>query len=186
MDAFIGEIRLLPYYSINSIYGWCRCDGRQLLIRQYPALHSIIGNIYGGDLKTYFNVPNIIGRAVMGTDNSIPLSDSGQIGSTVGQRKNSIKLDNIPAHTHAVRATRYTNSSYTDTPGSDTILSAPLNTQVYSTPSSAGATSSLATKTIGSSGFQPVTPIEINNMQPCLYINNYYICLDGGIYPIKD
>lgn len=184
MDAFVGEIRLLPYYSFNSISGWCRCDGRQLSIRQYPALYSIIGDFYGGDLQTYFNVPNIVGRAVMGQGYSSALSGTGRVGCEVGERTNKITYNNIPAHSHTVRAVPYSNVSNTDTPGTDTILSAPLNVKVYSSPT--GSTSSLARKTISASGSQPTTPIEINNMQPCLYINNYYICLDGGIYPVKD
>ncbi|WP_178088174.1 phage tail protein [Plesiomonas shigelloides] len=186
MDAFIGEIRLLPYYSINSIYGWCRCDGRQLLIRQYPALYSIIGSIYGGDSQTYFNVPNIVGRAVMGQGYNSALSGTGHVGCAVGERTNKIISNNIPAHSHTVRAVPYSNIFNTDTPGTDTVLSAPLKVNVYSSPAGAGVTSSLTGNTISPSGFQPTAPIEINNLQPCLYINNYYICLDGGIYPTKD
>lgn len=184
MDAFIGEIRLLPYYSFNSIYGWCRCDGRKLLIANYPVLYSIIGNTYGGDLQTYFNIPNIIGRTVMGQGYISPLSGTGRVGCIVGERKNKITPSNIPAHSHTVRAVPYSNSYNTDTPGANTVLSVPFKVAVYSAPNT-GTTSSLAANTISASGNQLTAPVEIDNLQPCLYINNYYICISDGIYPIK-
>ncbi|MGE8358168.1 MAG: phage tail protein, partial [Microvirgula sp.] len=137
MDAFIGEIRLFPYSYGRSVSGWCLCDGRKLSISQYPALNSIISNLYGGDLKTYFNIPNLTGQAVMGsgtgggpTPTDPPLTPR-KVGDQVGARTTSIEPKNIPSHTHQVVGAAYTNASNVDTPDSTTILSAPFNIKVY-------------------------------------------------------
>jgi hypothetical protein len=64
MDPFIGEIRLFagdyaPQY-------WAYCDGSPLLIAQYEGLFSLIEFDYGGDMKTYFNLPTLDGVQVSG------------------------------------------------------------------------------------------------------------------------
>jgi microcystin-dependent protein len=59
MDYYIGEIELLPYGFAPM--GWLLCDGRQLPIVQYTPLYSLIGVNFGGDGRTYFNLPNLTG-----------------------------------------------------------------------------------------------------------------------------
>ena len=67
MDAFTGEIRLFPFNFAPQ--DWAYCDGSVLTIQQYPALYSIIGNIYGGSAGQNFKLPNLNGRAAMGAGN---------------------------------------------------------------------------------------------------------------------
>jgi microcystin-dependent protein len=38
--------------------GWLPCDGRELPIRDYMTLFSIVGTTYGGDGITNFALPN--------------------------------------------------------------------------------------------------------------------------------
>jgi microcystin-dependent protein len=62
MDAFApftAEIRLLPFGF--APHGWARCDGLTLPINQNTALFSLIGNQYGGDGKTTFQLPTLTG-----------------------------------------------------------------------------------------------------------------------------
>lgn len=59
MDPFIGTIKLFPYTF--EPMGWAKCDGRLIPIQQNTALFSLIGNKFGGDGKTNFALPNLIG-----------------------------------------------------------------------------------------------------------------------------
>ena len=60
MDYFLGTILLLPY-GFNPMWT-VLCDGRTLNIAPYTALFSLISNTYGGDGRTTFAVPNMLGQ----------------------------------------------------------------------------------------------------------------------------
>jgi len=60
---FIGSVELLPY-PLNQSWskapvGWMWCNGQQLGVAQKQALFSLIGNTYGGDGSTNFNLPKM-------------------------------------------------------------------------------------------------------------------------------
>lgn len=107
MDAFLGTILAWPIeYAPQD---WVFCDGRSLNISQYTALFALIGTQYGGDGKTYFKVPDLRGRVVLGAYGqapltSQPLSKTGGAESvtTTGTGSTAIVLTtaNLPAHTH--------------------------------------------------------------------------------------
>lgn len=107
MDAFLGTILAWPIeYAPQD---WVFCDGRSLNISQYTALFALIGTQYGGDGKTYFKVPDLRGRVVLGAYGqapltSQPLSKTGGAESvtTTGTGSTGIVLTtaNLPAHTH--------------------------------------------------------------------------------------
>ncbi len=59
MDPFLGTIKLFPLDFEPQ--GWMLCNGRQLTITQHQALYALIGNRYGGDGRTNFNLPNLTG-----------------------------------------------------------------------------------------------------------------------------
>jgi len=59
MDYFIGQIVLFPYTFTPM--GWSLCDGKSMQILQNQALYSLIGDKFGGDGRTYFNLPNLRG-----------------------------------------------------------------------------------------------------------------------------
>jgi microcystin-dependent protein len=56
-DVFVGEVRALPFGFTPA--GWAPCQGQLLPIGQYTALYSLIGNMYGGDGKTTYGLPNL-------------------------------------------------------------------------------------------------------------------------------
>lgn len=54
----VGEIRRgLPW--AGGIPNTARCSGQLLLITQYQALYSVIGNRFGGDGRQYFALPDL-------------------------------------------------------------------------------------------------------------------------------
>lgn len=55
-----------PYLSEITVFagryaprGYAFCDGRRLPITQNQALYALVGSEYGGDGRTYFNLPDL-------------------------------------------------------------------------------------------------------------------------------
>jgi microcystin-dependent protein len=64
-EPFIGEIRLVGFNYVPK--EWMKCNGQILLIRQYSALFSLFGIMYGGDGITTFGIPNLNGYIPIGS-----------------------------------------------------------------------------------------------------------------------
>lgn len=94
MDAFIGEIKVFPYSRPVPV-GWLLCDGKEYQAANFMTLFSVIGNIYGGDGKQTFRVPNLSGRTPIGASNNTPLSKAG------GTESVSLTDLAMPAHKHS-------------------------------------------------------------------------------------
>lgn len=73
------------------------CDGRALLIADYPELYENIGIIHGGDGLTYFNLPKAGKRFAVGFDASDPDYAMGKMG---GLDKVTLSTEEIPSHDH--------------------------------------------------------------------------------------
>lgn len=64
----IGEIRAWAGYPFRVPSGWLVCDGSELLIDANPALFGVIGHLWGRpSAPNKFKLPNLIGRALMGS-----------------------------------------------------------------------------------------------------------------------
>ncbi|EPR11820.1 phage tail protein [Ruminiclostridium papyrosolvens] len=59
METMLGEIELFPFTFVPR--GWLLCNGQLLNIAQNQALYSLLGISYGGDGKTTFALPNLLG-----------------------------------------------------------------------------------------------------------------------------
>ncbi|WP_021170187.1 Phage Tail Collar Domain protein [Sporomusa ovata DSM 2662] len=59
MDPILGQIQLFPFQW--NMVGWMPCEGQVLQIVQNQALFALLGNIYGGDGRTTFAIPNLKG-----------------------------------------------------------------------------------------------------------------------------
>jgi microcystin-dependent protein len=75
VDDSVPVGTILPYAGIcnNNILmaqGWSICDGQQYEKKYYPELFDVIGTVNGGDGITYFNLPDLRGRFLRGTDTS--------------------------------------------------------------------------------------------------------------------
>jgi microcystin-dependent protein len=104
-EPFIGEIRPFAFGVIPT--GWIACAGQLLQITQYQALASLLGNVYGGDGKVTFGIPDLRGRTPLmyttnlGT-NKQPVYQAGKSGGT---ETVTLTAAQIPAHTHDFLAT---------------------------------------------------------------------------------
>ncbi|MGZ8363383.1 MAG: tail fiber protein [Caulobacteraceae bacterium] len=87
---FLGSIgNFLADYAPG---GYAECNGQLLPINQYQALFSILGTTYGGNGQTNFALPDMRGRAPVGTANDLTL------GSMVGSTTLQITLANLPVN----------------------------------------------------------------------------------------
>lgn len=59
METMLGEIELFPFTFIPR--GWALCSGQQMQIAQNQALFSLFGAAFGGDGRTTFALPNLLG-----------------------------------------------------------------------------------------------------------------------------
>ncbi len=100
-DPFVAEIRIFPFNFAPR--GWAWCDGQLLPLSQNTALFSLLGTTYGGDGKSNFALPDLQGRAPMhpGQGPGLSLHDLGETG---GSETVTLLESEIPAHSHALRA----------------------------------------------------------------------------------
>lgn len=169
MDCYLGEIRLAAW-AFDTSDGWMLCDGRQLQISRYQALYSLLGIAYGGDGKTYFNIPDLRGR----TPVSIDGTQAYKMGASGGSETVTLTSTTIPAHTHTFQGTSETADKPAVGTGANRLLG-------VSTASLYGAAANIvamndATSEAGSSQAH-------NNMQPSLVVGYYIATM--GMYPIR-
>lgn len=114
MEVFIGMIMPAGFGYVPE--GWLPCEGQVLQIQQYSTLFSLLGTFYGGDGVKTFALPDLRGRAPLGTTlvtdpakAVLPLKP-GQLtgnlsvqGLVDGTASVTIGAANLPAHTHQVK-----------------------------------------------------------------------------------
>ncbi|WP_445399026.1 phage tail protein [Zobellella sp. An-6] len=76
-----------------------RCYGQQLAINQEQALYSLMGTYFGGDGRVNFGLPDLRGRAAVGTGQGPGLVELG-LGQRVGSQTQTLSVDNLPSHNH--------------------------------------------------------------------------------------
>ena len=92
---------IAPYAGDTAPSGWLLCNGAAVSRTTYNGLFSIIGTQYGvGDNSTTFNLPNLIGRTVIGLDAS--QAEFNVLGETGGVKEVTLTSaqSGIPAHGH--------------------------------------------------------------------------------------
>lgn len=166
-DPFIGEIRM--FAGDFAPRGWALAQGQLMSIAQNTALFSILGTTYGGNGQTTFALPDLRGRMVMGTENSLNLGDKG------GQASVTLNSSQLPAHSHTLNVSN--GAATTSETGSDKVLATAQNAGIYTTGT---ANATLSTTSIGSTGSNASIP----TMPPYLVIN-YIIALEG-IFPSRN
>jgi microcystin-dependent protein len=169
MSPYVGEIRLFAGNFAPS--GWAFCNGALLPIdANYDPLFELIGTTYGGDGQTTFALPDLRSRVPMhlGTNS---FGSTYLIGQQGGVETVTLATQNIPAHTHALRAT---TAIGTQTSPGGNLLANSQGPQPYIQESADAALNAQALGLAG--GSQPH-----QNLQPLLCIN--FILSLYGNYP---
>lgn len=158
-DPFVGEIRLVSFDFAPR--GWAFCHGQLMEISRHSALFSILGTTYGGNGQTTFALPNLRERVAIGAGDAYPR------GRTGGSAEETLLVNQIPAHTHTLRAS-----------------SAPLPADGASGAGLAagaqGVDIAISPEAIGVAG----SSHPHNNLPP--YLALHYIIALEGILPTRD
>ena len=162
-DPYVGEIRMFAGNFAPN--GWMFCEGQLLPISENETLFQLIGTTYGGDGQSSFALPDLRGRIPIHQGNGVILAETG------GAEEVTLTVNQIPAHTHPLRASTSQATSQTPT---NLVLASAQATTYFNIPDSLTNLSPLSVASAG--GSQPHT-----NFQP-------YLCIDFiislfGIFP---
>ncbi|MDD5597018.1 MAG: tail fiber protein [Victivallaceae bacterium] len=91
-DPFLGQISIVGFKYAPQ--GWAFCNGQQMPMAQHITLYALIGKTFGGDGKTYFNLPDMRGKVPIGTGGGYKIGDTG------GSEEVRLNKADLPAHTH--------------------------------------------------------------------------------------
>lgn len=99
--------------SVADLNGWLLCDGSEVFIVDWPALHAIIGTSFKANPALgKFALPDLRGRFPLGMDNMgtnagpanrVTDANADTIGGTAGVEKKAIQVDELPEHEHDLR-----------------------------------------------------------------------------------
>lgn len=159
-DDLIGSICVVTY-TRGCPSGYVATDGRSLPISAYQALYALIGPTFGGDGKTYFNVPDLRGRVVVGTGAAVsPYTSQVTLGQKRGEESISLNQSQIPAHAHT--------ATFTPTTG-------PVPVTIPGQAASGAITATASTD---------VVPGSPSSVDPAPNVHNYYLTgvAGGTIY----
>jgi microcystin-dependent protein len=91
----------IAYFGVSSApTGWLLCDGSAVSRSTYADLFAEIGETFGaGDGATTFNVPDLRGRAPVGTGTGGGLT-ARTLAATGGEEDHQLTVAELAAHTH--------------------------------------------------------------------------------------
>ncbi len=100
-EGFIGEIRM--FGGNFAPRNWAFCDGQIIPTANNDALFSLLGNVYGGDGRTSFGLPDLRGRIPVHSGNEAgPGLQKWPLGQRQGSETYSLKIQQMPGHTHSL------------------------------------------------------------------------------------
>jgi len=186
MDALTGEIRAFAFgYTPEN---WLPCNGQILSISDYQELASVLTNLYGGDLKTTFGLPDLRGLTLAGSGHP-PDGDYYVTGTKGGASAVLLTTATIPQHTHTFNTLCMTDPEKAPAAEVNVPTGVSYLSNIYEVPPPTtkrmGNFYTSNAPGSGTLGDAALTPSGGNgyhsNMQPYLPIN-YCICTDGD-YP---
>ena len=108
---------MIYYPSLNIPDGYLLCDGREVLIADYPLLFNAIGYIGGDDVLTgYFRLPDMQGVVPGGFNPNLLGIDhplAGEFGDQVGSPRHALTVEELASHHHGVSDDLGTDMRYT-------------------------------------------------------------------------
>ena len=93
VKMFAGTNALVPAYT--------RLNGQLLVTANFPHLHSVIGDTYGGNGSINFALPDLRGRAAMGAGTGPGLT-ARAMGEALGEESATLSPAQMPMHVHGL------------------------------------------------------------------------------------
>ncbi len=169
-EPFLGEVKMMSFDFPPR--GWAPCNGQLLPINQNQALFSLLSNMYGGDGRTTFALPNLQGRV------PIHVGSGYTQGQQVGEVQHTLTAAEMPAHTHALVAdTTPASQQDGNLPAANKRVAASTAQNLYGPPTSLTA---MNTNDIGFTGGSHAH----DNMQP--YLTVMFCIALIGIFPSRN
>ncbi|MDD5058037.1 MAG: tail fiber protein [Sideroxydans sp.] len=175
-QAFVGEIRMLPYTFPPM--GWAWCNGQQMSIQTSAALYAVIGFIFGGDQRNYFNLPNLQGLTPMHAGSGSGLTPRA-FASTGGAAVASITLSQMPNHTHTI-----SGDNKSGTQGTPSSAVYPAKDQSNPHYKLAPSPATMVAMGVGALAAAAGGAQSHNNVQSYQVVN-HCICLEG-VFPMRN
>ena len=126
-DQFVAEIRMFAGNFAPT--GWAMCDGQLLPISQNTALFSLLGTNYGGDGRSTFGLPNLMGTFALHQGQGPGLS-SYVVGQSGGVDTVTLLSTELPSHGHTLQASGQPGE---DPSASGEVLARSVGAQLYQT-----------------------------------------------------
>lgn len=114
MDPMLGMIFMIPWNWAPN--GYQLCQGQTINLQQYEALYSLMGTVFGGNGTTTFMLPNLQGRAPVGTGRS-PAGTTYTLAASGGAELTTLSVSNMPVHNHAASFTPVLDQQIVTIPG---------------------------------------------------------------------
>jgi microcystin-dependent protein len=178
MEEFIGIIKI--FAGNFPPRGWAFCNGQIMSIAQNTALFSILGTTYGGNGQVTFALPDLRGRAPIGTGTGPGLSNF-QLGEVGGVENVTLITNQIPAHNHTLNVND--GDATVHKPTTAAVIAAPVDVNgdgVNDYLSTTTTNTTLSPNSIGITGGN----LPHENRVPYLGVS-YIICLEG-IFPSRN
>jgi microcystin-dependent protein len=161
--------------------GYLFCNGALLSIAQNTALFSILETTYGGDGQTTFALPNLNGRAPIGTGNSTT-GQSYVLGEVGGAFQTTLLSANMPSFASQLKISNTNANSSTPSAASSIAITGQQNGRQFdAVPSFTDSAPNMMINAMSVTFAGQNLPIS--TMPPYLGIN-YIICVEG-IYPSR-
>ncbi|MFK5948585.1 MAG: tail fiber protein [Methylococcales bacterium] len=170
-EPFLAEIRMVGFNFAPR--GWAFCDGQILPINQNQSLYSLLGTTYGGDGRTSYALPDLRSRT------PVHVGDFNRLGQKGGAETVTLTAAEIPAHTHAAKASSSPGNTKAVSSTSILAQASPAGELLYAAPIAANATA-IRSGTINNEGGGQ----SHNNMQPYTTLS-YCIALQG-LFPSRN
>jgi microcystin-dependent protein len=175
-QPILGQI--MPFAGTMTPRGWALCNGAQLAIQPNQALFSLLGTYYGGNGVTTFALPDLRGRAILGSSGAAGAYPVGMISGSVSVNMTGLQL---PQHNHMIQATAANGQGRGATPDNNIFATstAPVGKNIFLPEGSAETPLATGTNLVNEGGGQPH-----NNLQPYLVIS--YLIATQGLYPSRN
>lgn len=150
--------------------GWLLCDGRAVLITQFPFLFNVIGYSFGSNTSADFKLPNPAGRVAgaIGTGNYSGTVTTRSLGDGTGTETHTLTIDEMPTHNHTITDPGHAHSYNSVSAALSVVSGGPTDDTVLGANTTGTATTGITINNTGGSNAH-------NNMQPTLFMGNWFI-----------